>query len=176
MLMARTNEKTPRKLKRLTKPAVPGSKAWPAVLSRMTAAWEMGAKRELALWKQNLRDTRTLVHSKFLLGATKSRGMDVEALVNHQSTGDGGALYQSALKEVQTKMEEWEENIKVIEEIVYGRYLLKGAEEHGINIQMISEDPLSVYMEKKSKTKDVGIMVATECPLCTSFVDDMEVN
>ena len=44
------------------------------------------------------------------------------------------------------------------------------------NIQMISEDPLSVYMEKKSKTKDVGIMVATECPLCTSFVDDMEVN
>ena len=43
VLMARTNEKTPRILKRLTKPAVPavltvpaipGSKAWPAILSR----------------------------------------------------------------------------------------------------------------------------------------------
>ena len=128
--------------------------------TRTTAAWEMGAKRELALWKQNLRDTRTLVHSKFLLDTTKSQGMDVEALVKHQSTADGGAFCQSAVKEVQTRMDEWEENI---EEIVYGHYLIKGAEQHGINIQLITEDPLSIYMERKAKTKDVGIMVDKEC-------------
>ena len=54
-------------------------------------------------------------------------------------------------------MEEWEDKIDIIEEIVFARLLLKGAEQNSINIKAISEDPLSIYVECKEKERDLRI-------------------
>ena len=47
-------------------------------------------------------------------------------------------------------MEEWEDKIGILEEIVFARLLLKGAEQNSINIKAISEDPFSIYVECKA--------------------------
>jgi len=144
---------------------------------RNCPTWEIGARKELAYWKQNLKETRTLVQAQFTLDATKKRAIDADALVKLENLGgEKAALYKGAMKEVQGKMDEWEDKISIIEEIVFAQLLLKGAERNGINVKGIAEDPLSIYIESKRKKRDIGIMVHEECPLCTSFVQEMEVH
>lgn len=62
-------------------------------------------------------------------------------------------------------MEDWEENIGIVEEIVYA-HLLKMLRR---TPTFTSQDPLSLYAKSKAKKSDLGIMVDEECPLCTSL-------
>ena len=101
--------------------------------------------------------------------------IDVEALVTQKDCG-GMPLYRCVLKEVNTRMEEWEDKMKVVEQLVHTEFLLREADKEGVNIGGISDDPLSIYMSKKRKSSEVGVMVQFDCPFCTSFIEDIEVS
>ena len=85
-------------------------------------------------------------------------------------------MYQSVLKEVNTRMEEWEDKMKVVEQLVHTKFLLREADKEGVNIGGISDDPLSIYMSKKRKSSEVGVMVQFDCSFCTSFIEDIEAS
>lgn len=102
-----------------------------------------------------MKETRTLVQAQFTLDATKKRAIEADALVKLENLGgEKAALYKGAMKEVQGKMDEWEDKISIIGEIVFSQLLLKGAEENGINVKGIAKDPFSIYIESERKKRD----------------------
>ena len=87
-----------------------------------------------------------------------------------------GCLCIVVLKEVNTRMEEWEDKMKVVEQLAHTEFLLQEADKERVNIGGISDDPLSIYMSKKRKSSEVGVMVQFNCSFCTSFIEDIEVR
>ena len=83
-----------------------------------------------------------------------------------------------ALEEVEKNLETWDDKMAIAEQIVRAAFQIEAARNAGILIDRIAEDPLSSYMNSRPATKDVGTMVAVkeECPVCTSFIEDIEVS
>ena len=138
--------------------------------------WQVEANRRVAVWRQQLPETRTLVHSHFLLEAAKKRGITLEDLGSTNYTDLGGIrAYKDALKEVQTKMQQWDETLQTVETVVYAAAVVECAEKAGIIIS-VAEDPLSLYVAKQRKMADAGVQIQVDCSFCTSFVDIEEVS
>ena len=74
-------------------------------------SWEIEACKKIGVWRQQLSATKVLVHSKYLVEAAHKRGIDVKALVTQKDCGRM-PLYRSVLKEVNARMEEWEDKMK----------------------------------------------------------------
>ena len=121
-----------------------------------------------------MQETRVLVHSKCMVEAAKKCGISDEKLVKERDAEEGIQVYQSSSREVQQKVIEWE----IADQVVHADLILKNAKRHGIDISSIADNPLSVYMSKKRKTKEVGVMAEMDSlwPLCTSFVENVEVG
>ena len=148
----------------------------PSKRQRVTnTVWQVEANRRVAVWRQQLPETRTLVHSHFLLEAAKNRGITLEDLGSTNYTDLGGIrAYKDTLKEVQTKMQQWDETLQTVETVVYAAAVVECAEKSGIIIRSVAEDLLSLYVAKQRKMADAGVQVQVDCPFCTSFVDDIE--
>ena len=109
-----------------------------------------------------------------MVEAAKKCGISDEKLVKERDAEEGIQVYQSSSREVQQKVIEWE----IADQVVHADLILKNAKRHGIDISSIADNPLSVYMSKKRKTKEVGVMAEMDSlwPLCTSFVENVEVG
>ena len=137
--------------------------------------WEVESNRQVAIWRQQLPQVRVLVSSYFLFEASKKHGINLEE-IKKQDYRELGCIpaYKNTLKEVEMRMNHWDETIKMLEPIVHATALVEAAEKSGVIIKSVAEDPLSLYMVKRSKSADVGVQVKEDCPICTSFIGDVE--
>lgn len=83
------------------------------------------------MWRQKVNETKVLVPSQYLVDV--SHEIDTEGIANFKDCG-GLPLYQSALKEVQRWMEEWENKMSTVEQLAHTEFLLWGVHKEGINV------------------------------------------
>jgi hypothetical protein len=100
------------------------------------------------------------------------QGIDLEAMQSEDV--HSLSAYRNVVKEVETQMSKWEEKMRLVEPIVHAKALVEAAERAGICLGQVAYDPLSLYFDGRRKCADVKVEMDTACPVCISFVDDLE--
>ena len=141
-----------------------------ASVGRATSEWEIEANRRLALWKQRLSIARALAHGKMVMDVAAAQGVEVQT--------DGGGWQQSiessSLKEIETlaakKMSEWDEQMTIVEHVVYSTFLVTCAREAGVDVDSIVKLPMLDLCERK----DAETQVDMPCLKCVTLEKSLE--
>ena len=140
--------------------------------SCVSSEWEVEANRHVAIWRQQLPGVKAGVYSFFLLNAAKKQGIDLETMQSEDVRSL--SAYRNVVKEVEAQMSKWEEKMRLVEPIVHAKALIEAAERAGVCLGQVAFDPLSLYLDRRRKCADVGVQADAACPVCTSFVDDLD--
>ena len=115
-------------------------------------AWELEARRELAMWRKRLQPTKGLIRAYFLVECAKSEGVNLETLLNETSVDEDAVNIQKIanlkfINKGEKEYETWEGHVQRLEQVVYSSFLLNAAKKMGINPATLAKDPLSLYKE-----------------------------